>query len=81
MRLTGVRSIDEHPEPQEADDWGALSVQFVGHCKGPCGLEWFVLASLNGPGEEGKLAIKGRSINQRANILNEIGGPHNFLRN
>ena len=26
-------------------------------CKGPCGLECFVLASLNGPGEEGKLAI------------------------
>ena len=55
LRLTGVRSIDEHPEPQEADDWGALSVQFVGHCKGPCGLEWFVLASLNGTGEKGKL--------------------------
>ena len=39
-----------------------------------------MLASVHTPGEEGKLATKGRSINQRAKILSEIGGPQNLFK-
>ena len=30
LRLTGVRSIDEHPEPQEADDLCVIGDRFLG---------------------------------------------------